>query len=66
MKKRSVLRIGLSVASIGISMVTSAIWWLDGAWVNGAMPTHGVVTVLTLTGCSLLSLLAATWFDRRI
>ena len=41
------------------------LWWEDGMWSNGAMPTHGLVNVLA--GCLIaLGLHALIGMDNRI
>lgn len=64
MTKRTYSRIGLAMVAVGVCAAATLAWWGDGAWENGAMPTHGVVTVIVLSASGLLCFLAATWFGR--
>jgi len=52
------------MAAMVAALASFALWWSDGAWINGAMPTNGLITVASLAGGGILCLLAAVWIDR--
>ena len=64
MTRRKRLRMGLMGIAAGLCVATAAIWWADGAWENGAIPTHGLIRVAILAGFGLLCIFAAAWLDR--
>lgn len=59
------LRLGGMIAATALGLSAIGLWWSDGAWDNGAMPTHGMAWVTALGAGGLLCLLAATWLDRQ-
>lgn len=57
-------RIGVFVLAVVAGLAAAGLWWADGAWQNGAMPTDGLVKVLALAGGGLACVFAAAWLDR--
>ena len=53
------------VILIALPLLATWLWWDDGMWSNGAMPTHGFIQ--TIAGCVLaLGLYGLVWNgDRR-
>lgn len=59
------LRAAASLIAIMAALASLAVWWLDGAWDNGAMPTDGMIKVLAFACGGLLCLFVAGWLERR-
>ncbi|MCG8512003.1 MAG: SxtJ family membrane protein, partial [Rhodospirillales bacterium] len=60
---RYVRFVGMGLA-VAVTLAAVAIWWFDGAWEHGALPTHGMTLVLALAGCSLICFLVASRMAR--
>lgn len=48
-----------------VAMAALIIWWLDGAWSGGALPTHGMVKAVTGSLAALLLIGFKIYLDRR-
>jgi len=62
---KTIFRIGMSMLGAAAAVAALGLWWADGAWPNGAMPTDGMVKAVALAGGGLACLFAAARLDRR-
>lgn len=57
------MKYGFSLA-LSLIIVSLSLWYFDGAWENGEMPTRGVITVSGLAFLTLAFFLLAKRFKK--
>ena len=61
---RALLRFGGVGVATAVCAAAAYLWWEDGAWQYGAMPTDGMLFVCLLAGVGCLGFLAAALLER--
>ena len=64
----SKVRLSLIAVAIVATCVAALLWWVDGAWLYGAMPTKGLIRTALIAGagCGCLGLAQlAQWISHR-
>ena len=58
-------RLSLVAVAVAAAGVAALLWWLDGAWAYGAMPTKGLLRTATIAGAGCTCLGLAHWILHR-